>query len=380
MTDKKQTFIFALKKSLPVLFGYLFLGSAFGIMLYDAGYNFIWAIFISLLVYAGSGQFLLVSLLSSAANLPTVAIMTLFINSRHMFYGLSYIDKFRQGKWRYPFMIFTLTDETYSVNTSITAVPKDVDEVKARFLIGEFDHLYWIIGSVIGSLAGQIIPIDFTGIDFSMTALFVIIFTDLILDKKGRMKLIGPIGILCAVICLIVIGADKFLLPTLIITTALLLIAKPYFTKSKGKKASAVKSIIVILAAAVCTAITILFPSAVSEQGSSTTLSSAQAIIMILVAAVCTFLTRIFPFALFGGKKEVPNVVKYLGDILPVAIIGILIVYCLRDFTGGDKNIIIPQITAVAATALIHIWKRNTLLSIAVGTIGYMLLIHFIFV
>ena len=109
-TNKKETFMFALKKSLPVLFGYLFLGSAFGIMLYDAGYNWLWAIFISLIVYAGSGQFLLVELLSSAASIPTVIIMTLFINSRHMFYGLSYIEKFKRGGWRYPFMIYGLTD------------------------------------------------------------------------------------------------------------------------------------------------------------------------------------------------------------------------------------------------------------------------------
>lgn len=109
-------------------------------------------------------------------------------------------------------------------------------------------------------------------------------------------------------------------------------------------------------------------------------LTTEKAIIVILVAAVCTFATRVFPFALFGGKKEVPAFIKYLGDILPVAIIGILIVYCLRDFTGGDWNTILPQIIAVAATALVHLWKRNILLSISVGTIGYMLLIHFVFV
>ncbi|MGN1202538.1 MAG: branched-chain amino acid transporter permease [Eubacterium sp.] len=109
-------------------------------------------------------------------------------------------------------------------------------------------------------------------------------------------------------------------------------------------------------------------------------LTTGKAIIIILVAAVCTFATRLFPFALFGGKKEVPEFVKYLGNILPVAIIGILIVYCLRDFTKGDINTIVPQLIAVAATALVHLWKRNTLLSIAVGTIGYMLLIHFVFI
>ncbi len=109
-------------------------------------------------------------------------------------------------------------------------------------------------------------------------------------------------------------------------------------------------------------------------------LSTSQAVIVIVVAAVCTFATRLFPFALFGGKKEVPEFVKYLGDILPVAIIGVLIVYCLKDFTTGNVNTIVPQLIAAAATAGVHLWKHNTLLSIAVGTIGYMLLIHFVFV
>ncbi len=231
MINKKETFRFALKKSLPVLFGYLFLGSAFGIMLYEAGYNWIWAIFISFVVYAGSGQFLLVSLLASGASFPTTAIMTLFINSRHMFYGLSYIDKFRQGGWRYPFMIFSLTDETYSVNTSFEKTPENVDEIKARYLIGLFDHIYWILGSVIGSLAGQSIPIDFTGIDFSMTALFVVIFIDLMREQKGKRRLAGIIGIFCAIVCLLIFGAENFLLPTLIITVAILSAAKPYFSK-----------------------------------------------------------------------------------------------------------------------------------------------------
>ena len=109
-------------------------------------------------------------------------------------------------------------------------------------------------------------------------------------------------------------------------------------------------------------------------------MSNTQLILMTAVAGACTFATRLFPFALFGGKKEVPKFIKYLGAVLPVAILGILIVYCLRDFEKGSINYILPQIIAVALTAGIHLWKKNTLLSIAVGTIGYMLLIHFVFV
>ncbi len=231
--DVKKTFNFAFKKSLPVLFGYLFLGGAFGIMLYDAGYNWVWAIFISIVVYAGSGQFLLVSLLTARAGIAEVAMMSFFINSRHMFYGLSFIEKFKKGGWRYPFMIFSLTDETYSVNLTFETVPKGVDEPKARFYVGLLDHGYWILGSVVGALAGQLIPIDFTGIDFSMTALFVVIFIDLIKGKKGRAKFVGPIGIACAIVCLLIFGADNFILPTMVLIVAVLSASKSYFDKKE---------------------------------------------------------------------------------------------------------------------------------------------------
>lgn len=219
-----KTLYFAFKMSLPVLFGYLFLGSAFGIMLYEAGYNFVWAIIISLFVYAGSGQFLLVSMLTSHAALSDIAIMTFFVNSRHIFYGISFIEKFRSYSWRYPYLIFSLTDETYGVNSSFSDVPKGVNEGDARFLIGLFDHIYWIIGSVIGSLAGQLIKIDFTGIDFSMTALFTVIFIDQM--RASKSKLPGIIGVFCAIICLLIFGADKFLLSSLIVTVAILLLGK----------------------------------------------------------------------------------------------------------------------------------------------------------
>lgn len=109
-------------------------------------------------------------------------------------------------------------------------------------------------------------------------------------------------------------------------------------------------------------------------------MTNTYLIAMIAVASVCTFATRLFPFALFGGSKEVPKFIKYLGGILPVAIIGALIIYCLRDFTKGDINYFAPQLMAVAMTAIVHILKKNVLLSIAVGTIGYMLLIHFVFI
>ena len=109
-------------------------------------------------------------------------------------------------------------------------------------------------------------------------------------------------------------------------------------------------------------------------------MTNTHLLIMVLVAGACTFATRLFPFALFGGKKQVPKFVQYLGNVLPVAILGILIVYCLKDFEQGNVNYIVPQLIAVALTAGMHLWRKNTLLSIAVRTIGYLLLILFLFI
>lgn len=109
-------------------------------------------------------------------------------------------------------------------------------------------------------------------------------------------------------------------------------------------------------------------------------LSFSKTLIVVLVAAACTFATRLIPFIFFGGKKEVPKFIKYLGDILPMAIIGVLIIYCLGSIETGDIKVIAPQLIGVAITSVMHIWKKNTLLSIAVGTISYMLLIHFVFI
>lgn len=217
---KNGTFKYALVKSVPVLFGYLFLGSAFGIMIAQAGYNALWAFFCSLFIYAGSGEFLLVSLLVAVEPLYTCAVMTFLVNSRHIFYGLTFIDKFRSTGKFYPYMIFSLTDETYSVLCS-TKYPPHVDEKKCMFYITLLHHTYWIAGSVIGAVAGQLIPFDFKGVDFSMTALFVVIFIEQ--WKSSTTHIPAYCGIGCALGCLLIFGADNFILPSLILTVTLLL-------------------------------------------------------------------------------------------------------------------------------------------------------------
>lgn len=215
-----QEIRFAFMQTIPVLLGYIFLGIAFGLMLQDAGYSFWWAFFCSLFIYAGSMQFVLVTLLTGGVSLIYAAVMTLFINGRHIFYGLSFIEKFRKMGKAYPYMIFSLTDETYSVLCGLK-VPDKMNEKRISFLIALFDHSYWIIGSVLGAVIGELITLDTTGIDFSMTALFVVIVINQWTENKEHRPAI--IGAVIGMLCLWVFGADKFLLPALTITALALL-------------------------------------------------------------------------------------------------------------------------------------------------------------
>lgn len=220
---KKDIFLeirFAFTQTVPVLLGYIFLGIAFGLLLQDAGYSFWWAFFCSLFIYAGSMQFVLVTLLTGSVSLIYAAVMTLFINGRHIFYGLSFIEKFRKMGTIYPYMIFSLTDETYSVLCSLK-VPDKMNEKRVSFFIALFDHSYWITGSVLGAVIGELITFDTTGVDFSMTALFVVIVLNQWMEsREHRPALIGAV---IGIICLLLFGADKFLLPALTITALALL-------------------------------------------------------------------------------------------------------------------------------------------------------------
>ena len=219
---KKKLLSFAFLTTLPVFFGYLFLGIAFGLLLADAGYGAPWALFMSIFVYAGSAQFMLAGLLAGNTSILTASIMTLLINSRHMFYGLSFLEKFRQMGRRYPYMVFSLTDETYSLICSLK-VPPEYSEDDALFLISLLDHLYWIFGSVLGALLGQIVPFDTTGIDFAMTALFIVIAVDQ--WKTYRSHLPALLGCGITVLSLVILRPDAMLIPALcVIIVALLLL------------------------------------------------------------------------------------------------------------------------------------------------------------
>ena len=223
----------AFVKSVPVMAGYLSIGIAFGLLMQEMGYNVFWALLISLILYAGSMQFVLLQFLSGGASLLTVAGTTLLVNSRHLFYGLSFMDTFRSMGKKYLYMVHSLTDETYSLLCSYQ--PQEGEDGKqVMFWISLLDHIYWLVGTALGALAGGLIPFDTTGIDFAMTALFVVIFVEQWKGAKSHLPAIA--GLVCGVLSLLVFGADRFILPAMILGIAVLLGSKKYVLQKETEE------------------------------------------------------------------------------------------------------------------------------------------------
>ena len=202
--------------TLPVMAGYLFLGTGFGMLLHSKGYGILWAAAMSIFIYAGSMQYLAVDLLSGGASLIAAAITTLMVNARHLFYGISMIDKYKGCGWRKPYLIFALTDETYSLNCG--GAPEDVSDSKTYFfLVSLFNQCYWVTGSMLGVLVGSILPVSTEGIDFALTALFVTVFVEQ--WKSTGDHIPAMIGVLASVLCLLLFGAGNFLIPAMVLIT-----------------------------------------------------------------------------------------------------------------------------------------------------------------
>ena len=193
--------------------GYLVLGTAFGVLLSDKGYSFVWALAMSLFIYAGSMQFVAVSLLTGGASLISAALMTFMVNLRHLFYGISMLKRYRSTGAAKPYLIFGLTDETYAL--VVNGAPEGADEKTYYFFVTLLDHCWWVLGSVLGSLIGTAIPFETQGIDFAMTALFVTIFTEQFLSMKDHFP--AAAGVAASLACLLVFGPDRFLIPSMLV-------------------------------------------------------------------------------------------------------------------------------------------------------------------
>ncbi len=212
--NKTDTIKEAFKLSIPVATGFLPLGAAFGILMYSIGYNWMWSGFFSLIAFAGSIQYLSISLLTSAFNPVNAFLVSLMVNARHLFYGISMMDKYKDAGKIKPFLIFGLCDETFSINSSLEMKGRK-DSVKLYTYVTLFDWFYWVLGSVIGGLIADTFTFNSLGMDFALTALFVVLFLEQIQKKKNRIP--GLIGFSASVISLMVFGSESMIIPAMII-------------------------------------------------------------------------------------------------------------------------------------------------------------------
>lgn len=220
---KKKAFKTVFLDTVPVLTGYLFLGAGFGILLNESGYGVWWALCMSIFVFAGSGQYLAVSLLANGVSLLSAVTATLLVNARHLFYGISLLDTYKEAGKKKWYMIFGLTDETYSLVTQ-NQPPEGMTRHGYCFAVTVLDHIYWIAGCVLGSLAGSLLPINFEGVEFVLTALFVTMFVEQWLTHKDHTPAL--IGIGSTVLCLLLFSPEVFLIPSMALIAILLTISQ----------------------------------------------------------------------------------------------------------------------------------------------------------
>ena len=220
---KRRTVRRAFYASIPVMAGYLVLGIGFGILLRGAGYGAGWAAAMSGLIYAGSMQYVGVGLLAGGASVLTAILTTVMVNARHLFYSVSMIDTYRgAGKYK-PYLVFALTDETYSLLCD-GDTPDEEHADLYRFLVSLFNQLYWITGCILGSLLGAVLPFSSAGIEFSMTALFVASFTEQWIRSRDHIPALT--GLFSTLLCLLLFGPEHFLIPAMLLITLVLTVLK----------------------------------------------------------------------------------------------------------------------------------------------------------
>ena len=226
-----KTLTIAFKTTTPVLFGYLAIGIAFGLLLKNAGYTWMVALLMSVVIYAGAAQYLAVNFFTNNVSFIDVATIIFLVNFRHMLYGLSLFDKFNITGCLKPYMIFSLTDETYALLTSIKD-PAGINKAKFYFYIAIFNHSYWVIGTLIGAIAGSFVTFNTQGLDFALTSLFIVLLLEQF--KSHKTKIPFFIGLSCAVLAILLIGTENMLLFSVVLSIIVLLLFKQRIVKNES--------------------------------------------------------------------------------------------------------------------------------------------------
>ena len=228
---KKKAFRAALPYSLPICIGFLFIAMSYGFLMRSRGFSVFYPMAMSAFIFAGSMEFVAVELLLSAYAPLHAFLLTLMVNARHLFYGISMLEKYKGMGWKKPYLIFGMCDETFSVNCTVTP-PEGVDRGWFYFFVSLLDEFYWFLGATLGGILGGLLRFNTEGLDFVMTAMFVVIFMDQWLKEKHHFS--AWIGLIASVACLLIFGADNFLIPTMIcILVALTALRTPVEAKTQ---------------------------------------------------------------------------------------------------------------------------------------------------
>lgn len=228
---KAKAFKAALPYTIPICIGFLFLGMSYGFLMRSKGFSFFYPMLTSLFIFAGSMEFITINLLLASFNPIYTLLLTIMVNARHIFYGISMLDKYKNCGYKKLYLIFGMCDESFSINCSITP-PPDIDKGWFMFFVTLLNHIYWVSGATLGGLLGYVISFDTKGIDFVMTALFVVMFINQWEETENHLSAI--IGLICPFICLIIFGNQNFMLPSMALIILCFLLLKKLQVLAKG--------------------------------------------------------------------------------------------------------------------------------------------------
>lgn len=235
MKDKtyiKKAFRAAFPLTLPIFAGFWFLGLTYGIYMHASGFSFWYPMLMSMTIFAGSVEFVAVNLLLGAFNPLQAFVMTLMINARHLFYGISMLDKFKGTGWKKGYLIFGMCDESFSINYT-AQIPEGVDKGWFMFFVTLLNHLYWVFGATLGGIFGALLTFNTEGLEFVMTAMFVVIFLEQWLKEKQHISSLLGIGL--SVLCLVAFGSENFLIPTMLAILGVLTLIRTPLEKGEAK-------------------------------------------------------------------------------------------------------------------------------------------------
>ncbi|MFB5679004.1 azaleucine resistance protein AzlC [Paenibacillus terreus] len=224
----------AFPATLPILAGFLFLGIAYGIFMNVSGFGVGYAFFMSLLIFAGSMEFVAVNLLLGAFNPLGALLLALMVCARHLFYGISMLEKYKGTGFKKIYLIFGMCDESFSINYTAN-IPQGVNKGWYMFFVTLLNHGYWVIGATIGGLFGALVQVNMEGLEFVMTALFVVIFIEQWMKESKHHSALMGLGI--AVVCLFMFGSGSFIIPSMIIILIALTLMRKQLEKKTGESA-----------------------------------------------------------------------------------------------------------------------------------------------